>query len=43
MDVRRLKFFVALAVFLAWVTSLGVLAVLSGRQPPASPAASTPP
>ena len=38
MDVRR-RFLAALAVFALWVAALGVLAVLSGREPPRRPAA----
>lgn len=42
MDVRRLRFYAALTVFALWVTSLGVLAVVSGREPPHRPAQDTP-
>lgn len=36
MDRRRLRlrFFAALALFLAWVVALGSLAIRSGRKPP---------
>jgi hypothetical protein len=30
---RRRRFYVALGLFLAWLTALGVLAVTSGRRP----------
>jgi hypothetical protein len=48
MDVRRLRFTAALVVFALWVAALGVLAVVSGREPPrrtpqAAPAATSPP
>lgn len=34
MDVRRLKFAAALALFLVWVAGLAVMAVCSARRPP---------
>ena len=37
MDARRLRFGVALLVFLLWVAALGVMAVRSGYRPVAHP------
>jgi len=37
MDPRRLRFGLALVVFALWVVSLGVMAVLSAREPPPQP------
>jgi hypothetical protein len=34
MNKRRWLFFAALGLFLAWVASLSVLAVVSGKKPP---------
>ena len=33
MDVRRKRWFGALALFLAWVATLAAMAVVSGRRP----------
>jgi hypothetical protein len=34
MDVRRKRWYAAVTLFLVWVATLGVMAVLSGRRPP---------
>ena len=42
MDARRLRFFAALILFLAWVGALGTMAILSGRRPSVRPRAAAP-
>ena len=42
MDVPRMRFFAALALFLAWVALLAILAVISAHQPPQAAGAIVP-
>jgi hypothetical protein len=37
MDARRLRFYAALVAFALWVAALGVMAAVSGREPPRRP------
>ena len=43
MDARRLKLVAAFLVFLAWVATLGAMAVRSSRRPAERPGVITPP
>jgi hypothetical protein len=43
MDTRKIKFVAALLVFLAWVATLGAMAVRSSRRPADRPGVVAPP
>ncbi len=42
MDRRRLRFYLALALFVGWVCALGAMARFSGDRPQARPSAPAP-